>query len=283
MIMRITLLLSVCSFVLGAAAALELPTIFTDFENYSRMDCVLLFVPSALLSVPAVCTLVFAVIIAAGAAEDQSLACERRLRIRVPRNAILVALASWFVAAMCLLPCYRRVLYRHSVETRGALCNAARHGDIRTMRIYLDRGADPNSFDPNSDEGSNVFETALTVAIYARHTESVTLLLQKGASVDKVGGLLLPLQAAADCGDVGIGRLLVDYGADVNSSLGGESPLIVAVRAGNAAFVRFLLESGADVSRRDASGKTASKLAREKRSSEMLGILVAAEKRRAAN
>ena len=93
--------------------------------------------------------------------------------------------------------------------------------------------------------------TPLHLAVIARSCECVRLLLSHGAKahVVAVAGIhkKTPLQYAAQLGDVGIARILLDHKAKVNySARYNKTPIHHAVVDGNRDCVRLLLERGAD-------------------------------------
>lgn len=105
------------------------------------------------------------------------------------------------------------------------LFDAARSGDLETVRRHLDRGASPDERD----------------------------------SLDA------PLILRAAChGRIEVIRLLVERGADVNARQGGDwTAIFCAARYGELASVKFLIESGADLSLRDEDGDSIADTARQ--------------------
>jgi ankyrin repeat protein len=136
-------------------------------------------------------------------------------------------------------------------DRRGAtpLMHAAAFGNLETMKLLLDAGADVNA--------ANDFDaTALLWA--ARDPEKARLLIERGANVNiqsKQGRTPL-MVASLSPGGTAIVALMLAKGADVNSAGGrrGDTALAVAANSGNAAAVKFLLDHGADPNKLDAGG-----------------------------
>ena len=132
----------------------------------------------------------------------------------------------------------------------GPLIVAARSGDADTVRLLLDRGADPN----RGVEGDG---SPLIAAARAGRLETVRLLLDRGAEVDLVvPGDENALIQAAGSGRLEVARLLLDRGADPNSKVvanrtvrnpAGEvrTPLRMAIRGGHRDVAELLLDRGA--------------------------------------
>ena len=122
-------------------------------------------------------------------------------------------------------------------------------------------------------------ETALHVALAARRTPWVTLLLSKNANPDlaREDGET-PLLIATRLLDTGSVEALLRYKAQPNrSNRLGETPLMVAVQLRNKRLVEMLLEAGANPDLADnAAGLTARDYAaRETRMPELLALIEA--------
>lgn len=124
------------------------------------------------------------------------------------------------------------------------LMQAALYGDASSVRLLLDKGADPNL---RNDAGA----TALMWA--ANDFEKTRLLLDRGADVnarseDSRTALLI---AAGQFGSREVVKLLLDRGADLKAKspgLGGDmTPLTEAARLPDEALLRLLIERGADL------------------------------------
>ena len=130
------------------------------------------------------------------------------------------------------------------------LLHAAGFGNVATMKVLLDHGADPNT-------GNNRKSTPL---FWSLHDEAkVRLLLDHGANVNArtVDGRTPIYQAASMGNAVAVLRLLLEKGANPNEkTLIGMTPLMAAARA-NIGAMRLLIEKQADVNARNAAGATA--------------------------
>jgi len=169
---------------------------------------------------------------------------------------------------------------------KHSLVSAARQGDSKLIRWYIDSGADLNE--------KICGNTALMYAGFYGHDEVVHLLTKNGAEVDAkncsgvsalhwavqneqpiVVNMLLhrgadvnlkdnmgrsPLHKAARKGNIDIARILIRNGADVNALAGKMldlSPVLhEAVLSGNVALVRQLIHVGAKVDVENTKGRT---------------------------
>lgn len=130
------------------------------------------------------------------------------------------------------------------------LHHAAGFGNVATMKVLLDRGADANA-------GNRRKSTPLLWSLY--EGAKVRLLLAHGADVSAktVDGRSAIYQAAVMGNTIPVLRLLIEKGADANAKTPtGMTPLMAASR-GNLDAMRLLLDSGADVKARNAAGGTA--------------------------
>lgn len=166
---------------------------------------------------------------------------------------------------------------------------AAEMGHLQCIKIFLDRGIDPDFMIPNSKT------TALHHAAEGGFTDCVSLLLSRGANVDarndkgqsalhfaaraqsvecvevllKKGGCdpnsedcekRTPLHSAAarTLHPCEITEMLIKWGAHVNSvDMFGYTPLHLAALNGNTQCVELLIRHGADVTARTKGGNTA--------------------------
>lgn len=136
-------------------------------------------------------------------------------------------------------------------EESSEIVEAARKGDLETVRAMVESGGDVNAA-----QGDGM--TALHWAAEHDHTGIAMVLLDAGADLE-VGtriGHYTPLHVASKRGSVAVGRLLIEAGADVNAATtnSGATPLHLAAAAAAAEeLVSALIEHGADVNAREAS------------------------------
>ncbi len=147
-------------------------------------------------------------------------AAERRARIRA-----------------ALPPEHRRIL------------DAARAGDLETLRACIDAGLDLEARTVDEQyEYTPVGDTPLLQALKARHRDCAALLLHAGARHDSANAFgQTALHWAVRTGDVDATRLLLEAGAAPSGSdTNGWTPLHWAAAEGYDALVELLLQSGAD-------------------------------------
>ena len=122
------------------------------------------------------------------------------------------------------------------------LVDAARNGDLGTVRSLLKGGADPNQAAP---DGS----TAVHWAVHRDNLDLLNALLDAGASADRVTRYkVAPLTLAAQNGNGAIIERLLATGANPDTvSEEGQTVLMTAARNGSIAVVRALLRRGAQV------------------------------------
>lgn len=130
--------------------------------------------------------------------------------------------------------------------------NAAKNGHHSVVRLLLERSGDlSRPVVPDGQSHSTApFDDSLAYAAAEGHEETVTVLLCKGAEVDRVaswGGTALFWAAMG--GHEGTVRLLLESGADPNMRMkGGATALYEAAARGHEGTVWLLLQASADPS-----------------------------------
>jgi hypothetical protein len=115
------------------------------------------------------------------------------------------------------------------------------------------------------------YRTPAVAALAGRHFELAQVLHRNGSSMNPPGELdWLPLESAANYGDLEVVQLLLDCGVDINSP---DSPLFPAAWGNSPAAVRLLLSRGADPNVR-ANGLTPLHLASEYGKIEIARLLI---------
>ena len=157
--------------------------------------------------------------------------------------------------------------------------NALAEGDVQTVREALDQGIAIREL-PGPRE--NTFVPDLTLAVMGGSVDSVKLLLDRGADPNALGAAGSPLELAAGSGNLKIARLLISRGAKVTGQrpfmhYAEGSPLQTAVYSGNPRMVRLLLHYCPPHSDelRDVVGHPLSEWARECGKAEIAGLLEA--------
>ncbi|PQE33805.1 ankyrin repeat protein [Rutstroemia sp. NJR-2017a WRK4] len=132
----------------------------------------------------------------------------------------------------------------------NALYAASEFGNIDTVKVLLDNGANVNA-------QGGIQGNALNAAILARRMHIIQLLLDKGADVNARIGTHSIAQGVSDAsalslasrvGNLEVVQLLLDKGANVNAQFRANdvsSALARAVWTGNIDFVQLLLKKGA--------------------------------------
>lgn len=152
-----------------------------------------------------------------------------------------------------------KLLLAHGADARttnsfGAtpLMAAAAGGDIDSVTLLLDHGADPNAQPSPSEEGF-LFgggRSALMWAAFRGDTNLVKVLLAAGAKVDDPGSLGTPLAQAAWNDHAHVAKILLDHGASpaIPGPTDGYQPLhwAASTEHEDATLVKLLIAHGAD-------------------------------------
>jgi ankyrin repeat protein len=119
--------------------------------------------------------------------------------------------------------------------------------------------------------------TALSLAAFFGHAETVNALLAAGAPVNAASRetmKLTPLASALAVQRNDIARTLIDHGADVNAKGDNDvTPLHTAAARGNLDSAKLLLEHGADINAVTKDGKAPIAYAQERNHPEMVEFL----------
>lgn len=168
-------------------------------------------------------------------------------------------------------------------DVRGVtpLIEAARAGDLESIRTLIEAGAEVNETRKNG-------RTALMAAVRSRKQEAVRFLLDRGADVNiqaresvSSNSKDSALTMAAARGVPGIVRALIGQGADIEArNAMGYTALMQAACSDyvDAETVKALLSAGADITPKGLDGETALRLARKRGNTEIVRLLLEAEK-----
>lgn len=127
------------------------------------------------------------------------------------------------------------------------LHDAAENRDLRECWRLLAAGVPVDSVGGWCNEGA-LEETALAAAAWKGYADVAQLLLDNGASVNKVDGRYrnTPLLRAAFHGRAAVVALLLEYGASNDTvNKGRNTPLLCGASQGHPVVVALLLENGA--------------------------------------
>jgi ankyrin len=125
-----------------------------------------------------------------------------------------------------------------------ALHRAAYHGHTETVRLLLDRGA---SVHATADDGGTPLHRAVASG-HRADRETAYLLLDRGADAGRTNHRgETPLFAACAVGDTELAERLIHAGASVNSVAAGKvTPLHIAAEKGHTTLTQRLLAQGAN-------------------------------------
>jgi ankyrin repeat protein len=206
---------------------------------------------------------------------------------KLGRTPLLVAASTQGATAVVKVLLTKGANVNHA-DTAGVtpLIAAASVDDPATVRLLIDRGANPSARAPATPQSA----TALMGAAYNGNEELTRLLLTHKADVQarssaqgaavKNGyvqfGNVTALHMAVIGANANVVRLLLDAGAASDAlDVRGMTPLMWAVSTDrpNARIVRLLLERGADVSIRSKAGETVADWARKFNDPDVLAAL----------
>ena len=159
-------------------------------------------------------------------------------------------------------------------DNKGNACLnlAAQNGHTETVRYLLCL--------PEVDVNQSVNNSGLTSlnhAVSQKHSDVVQVLIDAGADVEANNMGLTPLHRACKCGALEIVQMLVEAGADVRvvDFHSTTTCLLFAAHYGRTETVRYLVGlREVDVNRRNRSGYTALKLARQKKHADVVQVLL---------
>lgn len=154
----------------------------------------------------------------------------------------------------------RMLNYGADVDERNAagrtpLAEASKSGELDTVKLLLDRGAEVNVYDTESGF------TPLHLAAQQNHPAVIRRLLAAGAQVDvRNQWQQTPLWQAAWQnwhGNTEIAHILIAQGAQIDvPDEKGHTPLAMASRSGHIPMVDYLIKQGANVNQANDKGRT---------------------------
>jgi len=186
--------------------------------------------------------------------------------VSVMKKIVLYVLVSLLILAVSGVVCF--------ADVNEDMFMAAQRGDVETVRLLLEKGADINYKHPMV-----LGHTPMTIAAAWGHTGVVSLLLDHGASADQQSeDGVSALQCAASTDKSEMVKLLLDRMADVNHrDKSGRTPLFdAACSKCPPENARLLLAKGADINATDNKGKTAFYYAQANANQGVMEVLVKA-------
>jgi uncharacterized protein len=191
-----------------------------------------------------------------------------------------VIFATFVTCFLVACPTFEDSKQKSSVKTKlrnenipfsaSAFMAAARKGDIKILKLFLEAGMDVNIHDNG---------TALTYAVYVNNIDSVKFLVDNGVDVNEASYWGSPLGIASYKDHYKIADLLIKSGANVNKvSRNGMTPLLNAVlMKGRSKIVELLLKNGADPNiEQEQTKETALIIAAGKGYSDIVKLLIKA-------
>ena len=188
-------------------------------------------------------------------------------------------LVPFLFTVCCLLPSAKALAETAYMSPLEGLYLAVILDDMDEAVRWLDQGQDPNQADPEGD--------GCTVLTYARSTEMIELLLERGADPNHLcpdGLTLLHTAVSAPYGPRII-PVILDHGGLVNARYQDETPLHWSVTAwiehassdrphADGAIIGLLAEGGADMDAPDGFGLTPLMIATQNDRPVLVGLLL---------
>jgi len=127
--------------------------------------------------------------------------------------------------------------FSENIDLFKVVAYFAKHGDIETVKAFLDAG-----FDVNAAESGDFGSSLLHNAIRYGQMEVFTALIDKGANIDFVDAVgWTPLMEAIIDSQPAFGKVLVEKGADQNiANQRGATAKMLAMKFRQDAFLTFL-------------------------------------------
>mmetsp|Transcript_6030 Transcript_6030/g.14648 ORF Transcript_6030/g.14648 Transcript_6030/m.14648 type:complete len:1256 (-) Transcript_6030:644-4411(-) len=128
---------------------------------------------------------------------------------------------------------------------------ASRRGQLEVVRLLLEKGADPNTFEQG--------HSPLVNAVDKNHMHVVEELLSSGAAVDQSSSDgMTALLTAANQGNEKMVQFLCKQGADLEAEDSqGHTPLLLAAKAGAFEAIQILINAGANPLAKNNEGQCA--------------------------
>ncbi|ANB50760.1 putative ankyrin repeat protein [Powai lake megavirus] len=143
--------------------------------------------------------------------------------------------------------------------------NSKNWSSIKTVKLLLDAGADPNIYDRTI--GNSILSMCVASSNKSSSLETVILLLDKGANINYKSlygwtSLMLASRNSYKNSNIDTVKILLQYGADIDAVNNyGRTALMCAIHASDTQIstktIEILLEAGAKIDLRDFEGTTA--------------------------
>ncbi len=148
------------------------------------------------------------------------------------------------------------------------LVQAAYEGDHSKVKQLLNQGVTPNAVDDNG-------YPALIYACAYGYEGIAQMLIDEGASINKIYNDVTPLFAAVRNNNTKTIGMLLDAGAYINAKdKNGYTPLMFAAQQGYKKSVRYLLKRGANINTETDEGHTALSIAIQNDHTDIVKILL---------